>query len=185
MNGEDMDKVGIENLLDDGSILVILEREKMRKIFEREITGLKNEVSGFKNEVTDLKNEVDEYRNLQKRAGQAAAAKFDNLREFCIEIYTDQCLSVLTQKQLISSLSSGSEDDREKIFKKVRPVFKVFAEAYHKLAAKKDWSDEERYWLGTAAAAAKTDATLHKWWKGLNKALKEMLIAGPNVKLED
>ena len=87
MNGEDMDKVGIENLLDDGSILVILEREKMRKIFEREIAGLKNEVSGFKNEVTDLKNEVDEYRNLQKRAGQAAAAKFDNLREFCIEIY--------------------------------------------------------------------------------------------------
>ena len=171
MNGEDMDKVGIENLLDDGSILVILEREKMRKIFEREIT--------------DLKNEVDEYRNLQKRAGQAAAAKFDNLSEFCLEVYTDQCLSVLTRKQLISSLSSGSEDDREKIFKKVRPVFKVFAEAYHKLAAKKDWSDEERYWLDTAAAAAKTDTTLHKSWKKLNTDLKVVLMNFPNFELED
>jgi hypothetical protein len=185
MNGEDMDKVGIENLLDDGSILVIFEREKMRKIFEREITGLKNQVSGFKNEVADLKNEVDEYRNLQKRAGQAAAAKFDNLSEFCLEVYTDQCLSVLTRKQLISSLSSGSEDDREKIFKKVRPVFKVFAEAYHKLAAKKDWSDEERYWLDTAAAAAKTDTTLHKWWKKLNTDLKVVLMNFPNFELED
>jgi len=170
MNGEDMDKVGIENLLDDGSILTILEREKMRKIFEREITG--------------LKNEVDKHRNLQKRAGQAAAQKFDNLREFCIEVYTDQCLSVLTQKQLISSLSSGSPDEREKIFKKVRPAFKVFAANYHKLAAKKAWSDEERYWLNTAAGAAKTDTTLHKWWKKLNTDLKVVLMNVPNFEFK-
>jgi hypothetical protein len=171
MNGEDMDKVGIENLLDDGSILVIIEREKMRKIFEREITG--------------LKNEVDKHRNLQKRAGQAAAAKFDNLHEFCREVYRDHCLSVLTQKQLISSLSSGSSDEREKIFKKVRPAFKVFAVDYHKLAAQKDWTDEERYWLDTAAAAAKTDTTLHKWWKKLNTDLKVVLMNFPNFELED
>ena len=171
MNDKDNAKSGIETLLDDVDILTILEREKMRRIFESKIAG--------------LENENDELRNLQKRAGKAAAARFDNLREFCFKVYTDQCLSALTPKPLISNLSSASRDEREKIFTLLRPSFKVFAAEFHRLAGNEKWSENESYWLTTAAAKAKTDTTLHRWWKRRNKALKVVLEAAPNNQIDD
>jgi hypothetical protein len=157
MNGEDMTKAGIGSLLTDLEVLEIQARV-----------------------VDMLRARVEHLRDSTSRAGKANSARYNRLRDLCVEVYCDVCLSRITKRKLRSRLLASSATDLQKLFTDIRPPFKNFGPLFHDKSQSRKWLEHEQSWLKSPSAGIAADTTLHKWWKNLNKDLGVVLKKFPD-----